>query len=195
MNGKNKKGTYIIIGILCVMVVGLSVAFAALSTTLNITFGKVTQTALTWAVAFDTTGSPKAATEGGTSATGRTCGTATITANTVTIADSELSKPGDKCTWNLTVKNTGTIDANLATITEKKPTSTTCTGSGAQIVCGNITYKLTTDGSTLITTNTTVAKSTGTLAMKLVAEYTGTGVNSTAIVQNGAGFTLVFNQK
>lgn len=197
MKEKSKKSTFIIIGVLCGLIVCLSVAFATLSATLYVNFGNVTQNQLTWAVAFDTTGSPKSATAGGTSATGRTCGTATLAATQVTIGDTQLSKPGDKCTWALTVKNTGGIDATLASVTPSAPTGVSCTPSGASTVCGNITYKLTTDaaGSTLLTTGGTLAKSTGTQNMYLVAEYTGTDVVGTAVTQTGAKFTLVYNQK
>ena len=90
MNNKNKSMIVIIL-VLVIALITLSVAFAALSATLKINFGNVNQTVQTWNVGFDTTGSPKAATASGSSATGRTCGAATITATTVTIANTELS--------------------------------------------------------------------------------------------------------
>ena len=63
------------------------------------------------------------------------------------------------------------------------------------MVCGNITYKLTTDdvGTTLLTANASLetAKSQ---TVYLSATYTGTGLQSEAVTQSGAGFTLVYNQ-
>ena len=67
-------------GVLSVMILGLSIAFAALSATLNINFGNVNQTAQTWNVQFNDSTASVTATEGGTSATGRSCGTASVSA-------------------------------------------------------------------------------------------------------------------
>jgi len=177
-----------------ILVAGIGIAYAALSTTLTITFGQITQSALTWDVGF--TGTSATATAAGTSGTGRVCGTAAITPSTVTIANSQLSKPGDKCTYELTIANNGTVDATLGAITPTAPTSVTCgTATGGNLVCGNITYKLTTDaaGSTLLTTGGTLAKS-ATQKVYLVAMYNASGLQSTAINQSGAKFTLTYNQ-
>lgn len=192
---KDRKNIYLSIVALVVAVIGLSVAYAALSTTLNISFGNVNQSAMTWNVGFQT--GTVTGTASGTSATGRSCGSATVTADTVTVADTTLSKPGDTCTYALTIKNTGSIAANLATITPKAPTSVTCgTATGGKMVCGNITYKLTTDaaGNTILTTNKTLAASTGTLPVYLVVSYTGADVNATEVTQSSAAFTLIYNQ-
>lgn len=192
-DSKNNKGIYFIIGTLCVAVIALSVAYAALSSTLKINFGNVTQSEQSWNVAF--VGSEVDGVPTGSSQTGLTCGKATIGSDTVSVASTTISKPGDKCVYSLSIKNNGTINANLATITNKKPTSVTCTESGASMVCGNITYKLTTDaaGTTLLTTNSTL-NANNTLPVYLIVEYTGTDVSNSAEVQNGAGFELLYNQ-
>ena len=64
------------------------------------------------------------------------------------------------------------------------------------MVCGNITYKLTTDstGNTLLTTGGTLAKTSGTQNIYLVIKYTGTELVSSDVSQNNGGFTLVYNQ-
>ena len=194
MKEKRKQSLKFLLLVAAILVVGVGVAYAALSTTLNITFGNVTQNAITWNVGF--TGSSATATAAGTSATGRTCGTATITASAVTVADTTLSKPGDKCTWTLTVKNSGTVAAKLNTITPTAPTGITCgTATGGNLVCGNITYKLTSDsaGSTVLTTGNTLAAN-GTQTVYLVAMYNATGLQSTAITHTGAKFTLTYAQ-
>lgn len=177
-----------------ILVLGVGVAYAALSTTLTVTFGKVTQNAITWNVGFQ--GTSATGTSSGTSSTGLSCGSATITASAVTVADTTLSKPGDKCTWTLTIKNSGTVAANLGSITPTAPSSVSCTNSGASMVCGNITYKLTTNsgGSTLLTTSAGNLTAGSSLTVYLVAEYTGTTVNSSAVTQTGGKFTLVYNQ-
>lgn len=177
-----------------VSVLGIVVAYATLSTTLNISFSSISQNALTWNVGFQ--GSSATGTAAGTSSTGRSCGNATITSNSVSVAATTLSKPGDKCTYTLTIKNSGGIAALLSSITPTAPTSTTCgTLSGATMVCGNITYKLTSDsgGSNAIATNTTLAIG-GTSTVYLVASYTGENLNSSNVTQSGAKFVLNYAQ-
>ena len=192
-NNKNGKGLYLVIGTLCVAVVALSIAYAALSTTLRINFGNVTQSEQSWSVGF--LGTEATGTATGTSNQGLTCGKATITSDNVSIANTTISKPGDKCVYELTIKNNGSINANLATITPVQPSSTSCTNNGASMVCGNITYKLTTEsaGTTLLTTNRTL-NADDELKVYLTAEYTGTDVSNSSEVQSGAGFTLIYNQ-
>ena len=183
-----------------IMLVGIGIAYAALSSTLTVTMNKVTQSALTWNVAF-VTGTVNGTT-GGTGSTGRSCGDATVTANSVTVADTTLSKPDDSCTYALTIKNTGGIDATLASLVPTEPSSTSCTktnastSAGASMVCGNITYKITTNaaGSTPLKTGTTIAKTNGSQAVYLVVSYTGTTLNSTAVTQSGGKFTFTYNQ-
>ena len=191
----NKKQLSSIIMILIVVVVAMSIAYAALSTTLNITMNKVVQSSIGgWDVHFE--GSSATATVGGTGDTGRSCGVATITPNTVTVADSALSKPDDSCTYKLTIANTGGIDAVLGTITPIAPDSVSCTNNGASMVCGNVTYSLATNasGTPLLAIGGTLAKTTGTLDVYLIMKYTGTSTTSTAVTHNGGGFTLVYNQ-
>jgi len=190
---RGKKLNFLLI-IAAVLVVGIGVAYAALSTTLNITFGNVTQSAISWNVGF--TGTTATATASGTSATGRVCGNATITSSAVTLAETTLSKPGDKCTYTLTVKNSGSVGATLNSITPTAPTSISCsTATGGNLVCGNITYKLTSDaaGANVLTTGNTLAAN-ATQTIYLVAMYTGTGVQSSQVVHNGAKFTLSYIQ-
>ncbi len=195
MTNERKRIYYVIIGVLSLSILGLSLGYAALSTTLKTTFGSVTQSAASWNVGFET-GNVNA-TAGGTSATGRTCGAATVTNNTVSVANTTLSKPGDSCTYALTVKNTGSIAANLSSITATQPSGTTCdVATVGRMICGNITYKLTTDaaGATLLTTNKKIAASTGTLPIYLVVTYTGSSLATTEASQVNASFTLIYNQ-
>ena len=177
-----------------ILLVGVGIAYAALSTSLSITFGTVTQSSLSWDVGFQ--GSSASGTASGTSETGRVCGTATITPSAVTLANTSLSKPGDKCTYTLTVANNGTVGAKLNAITPTAPTGTTCnTATGGNLVCGNITYKLTSDsgGSTLLPTGTTLA-SGNTQTLYLVVMYNASGLQSSNITQSGAKFTLSYTQ-
>ena len=181
-------------GVVLVLLLAITVVYAALSTTLNITINRVSQNAISWNVAFST--GSVTPTVGGTGDAGRSCGTATVDATTVTVANTTLSKPDDSCTYQLTINNTGSIDARLGTITPVHPSSTSCTDSGASMVCGNITYKLATNstGTTLLATNSTIAKTTGTQTVYLIIKYTGATTSNTATTQSSGGFTLVYNQ-
>lgn len=177
------------------MIVGLSVAFAAMSTVLTITTNTVrNDTTVTWNIGFQ--GTSATATAGGTSATGRSCGTATITSTSVTVASTTLSKPDDWCRYSLTIKNSGTITGTLTGIDATAPSSTTCSqASGPTMVCGNITYKLTTDqdGNTALTTGGTLAAN-ATRTIYLFVRYTGASLSSTQITQSGGSFSLTYSQ-
>lgn len=191
---KERKRLYIIMCTLAVAVVGLSIAYAALSTQLSLTMSSVQNSPVTWAVGFQ----PGTVTgvADGTSTTGLTCGDATVTASSVTVATTTLSKPDDSCRYALTIKNTGDIAAELASINPTQPSGATCTtATGATMVCGNITYKLTTDqaGETALTSGGTLAAETGTLPVYLHIKYTGTTTGDT-ISQTGGVFTLTYNQ-
>ena len=192
---KGKKDLTNIVILLLIVVAGMSIAYAAImSTTLTVGVNKITQSSLSWNVGFQT--GTVTATVGGSGDTGRSCGSATVTADTVTVADTTLSKPEDSCTYALVIKNTGGIDAKLGTISAVNPGSTSCTGSGASFTCGNITYTLATNaaGTTLLATNSTIAKTSGTLTVYLVLKYTGSEPASSASTQTNGGFTLVYNQ-
>ena len=112
------------------------------------------------------------------------------------MADTTLSKPDDSCTYALSVKNNGTIPAKLSSISPTAPSGITCgTITGPTMVCGNITYKLTTDntGNTSLPTNTSLAVN-ATQQFYLVVKFTGQNPASTAITQSGASFSLVYDQ-
>lgn len=195
---KKDKSIIFVIFILMIATLALSIAFSSLSTLLNINYGDVNQSAQTWDVGFDTSGSPLAASSTGTSAAGRICGAATITKDSVSVADTQLSKPGDTCTWSLTIQNLGTIDAKLNSVTPIIGENS-CTISGSSMECGNITYKLATDqaGTTLLSSqiNSTLAKTNGTKDVYLIATYSSNSIGGSSNTQNGIGFTILYNQK
>lgn len=194
---KDKKTIYAVLVAIVIAGAGLSIAYAAMSTTLTTTFGKVTQNSLTWNVGFDTTSTSVSATAGGTSATGRSCGTATIAAGSVTIGDTTLSKPGDKCTWAVTVRNSGQINAKLSSIAGTQPSGNTCSTQTGTMTCGNIKYSVTTDtaGTTAVLKSGESLAANQTLAAYIVAEYVPTNaVQSSAITQTGATFKMTWAQ-
>ena len=184
------------IGVLAVALLVIGVAYAALQSNLNVTVNKVTQNALTWNVAL--VAGTLTATEEGTGSTGRTCGTATVTATSITVADTMLSKPGDGCVYTFQVQNSGGIAAKLGTITPTAPTGSgvSCgTVSGGNMVCGNITYKITTDsaGSTIATSSNTTVEANTTKTLYLVVRYNSESSGS-SVTQTAAKFSMPFEQ-
>ena len=208
-----KRSNYLkILGVALVMVVSIGIAYAALSATLTVTTNKVTQNALTWAI----TMSCSKTNDVGTSTTGRSCGEVRSSTNGTTaviIEDTTLSKPEDGCVYKCTITNSGTIGARINPtngIVPTSPTSTTCTNTTAsssataKMVCGNITYGIyasaTVSGTTITTTNQTIPSTGvaiaagGTKDVYLVVQYTGSGVNSSAVTQSGGKFTFNIGQ-
>ena len=196
---KNKqidtKKMSLLIVLLVLAVFAVSIAYSALSQSLSITTTSVTQSAMSWNVAFQT-GTVVGIEGGSSSNTGRSCGDATVTSNSVTVTNTTLSKPDDSCTYTLVIKNTGTIDARLGTITPVNPSLISCTTSGASMTCGNITYSLATNssGSPLLATNSIIAKNTGTQTVYLIIKFTGSNPGEEDSTQSNGGFTLVYNQ-
>ncbi len=179
-----------------ILVTSVGIAYALLSTTLNIAVSSVTQSAMTWDIKF--VGTPSVSSTG-TSATGRSCGNATIDTGSlgVTVAATTLSKPQDKCVYTLQVKNSGTVPAKLGSIGFTGPTeASSCTSDGAQKTCGNITYTIATNntGTSLLAVNSTLAADE-TKTIYLIMEYTGENINSTAVTHTGSKFTLGYVQQ
>ena len=92
-----RRKLFIVFITLTVIILIISVGFAALSSTLNITTGNITQTPQTWDVGFvPETVTPET---NGTSSTGLNCPTATATKNSITFGEITLSKPDDACVY------------------------------------------------------------------------------------------------
>ena len=191
---KKNNQTLIIVAILCAGLFGISVAYAVLSSTLTITISQLTQQGLSWNVGFE----PGSVSGTKTGSTDAVCGVATVTASSVSIANTVLATYGDQCVYPLTIKNTGSIAAELSTIAAATPASVSCnTDTTSQMVCGNTTYKLTTDlaGSSLLGTGNVLAATNGTLNVYLTVSYTGSTTGGSDTDQNGGGFTLAYTQK
>ena len=218
MNHQNKK-LYIILFVLCFFVLLISVAFAALSTTLTINFGNVSQSVQTWNIHFaseniqtssNTTITPRVF---GTSDNGRSCGNATFSNNVLTIGAVTLSKPGDSCSWDVPIKNDGSIDAILSSTTWTSPTggSSSCTTTGSPLkhtmVCNDITFSLakcddpSVSGYLVRCTNYSSISNTWTITgggsydvLGVTAEYNSSDVNTSSYTLTGAKVQFTFSQ-
>ncbi len=193
-NIKKNNHSTVIIAVLCAALLGVSIAYAAMSSTFNLTFGQVATNALTWNVGFEAGEvSPIAK----ASSTATVCGTATVTTSTVSVENITLNALNDKCVYKLKVKNTGGVPAELSTVVPKTPSGSACdTTKTSEMTCGNVTYKLTTDeeGLSLIGLGNTIAQTSGTLDLYLVAEFTGTELEKEES-QTAGGFAITFSQK
>ena len=206
--GRGQFRNYRLLLLIAVLaVVSIGTAYAALSATLTVTVNKVTQSALEWNPRITTC----TVSTVGTSTTETSCGAATVASNglSVTIADTKLSKPEDACIYKCTISNvkTGTpatLPAKINSVVPTSPSGITCSNTSAsssesaKMVCGNITYGIyataSTSGTTSnFTTGQTIA-SGSTKDFYLVAQYTGTTVNSTAVTHTGGKFTFTLGQ-
>ena len=191
---KNKNSLLIILGVAVVSFGAVSIAFAALSQTLNITSGKVTQNALTWDVGFvegTYTGTPD-----GTSNNGLSCGSITATRSTLTVANTTLSKPGDVCYYDIPISNTGDLDAYLQSISYTKPTSTTCTILDPKVnssyrygnlSCGNVIYYISSACAYINSVPHNESKE-----LSLVIKYVGDSLNTATVTQKNAKISILY---
>jgi len=179
---------------LVVAVLGLTVAFAALSTTLTIN-GTASVDAATWDIHFENLS------EGKTTGSAVVNQEPSISGEKSTIIgdyDVTITKPGDSVSFTFDVKNTGTIDASLSELT--KALTPTCTSNSAvdedeSIVCDGLTYTLTyTDNETPVAKSDTLNQGeTKNLTLKLA--YDSDQVPSDDVEISNLGITLQYTQK
>ena len=151
---EQNRGTKIIaIVALCFAVAGISLAYAAMNTTLTIK-GSATMDTAKWSIKFKNLLTD---TDGAASFTTNPQITGDITIGDYAVT---LTKPGDTVTLTFDVANDGTLDANLDQYTLGALTcesaATPAVEADATTVCGNLSY-------TLTYTNATTAEQTGTV--------------------------------
>lgn len=172
---KNKTGITIAVIALLVSIIGVGIAFAAMSQDLTINGGGTLDPA-NWKVRFDTMSLTKA--EGGDA----TATTPTVTATSIGTYSVTLTKPGDYVRYTFDVENDGSLDAKIGNLVMPDPV---CTGTGdtaaadEALVCNNLVYTLTYDtyDGTPVAIGNTLAKNSGTATtatMVLTVEYPNT---------------------
>ena len=147
MNHREKKRKIIIttLSIICIAVLSLTIAYAALSETLTIS-GSGTVTATDWDISLAKT----------TSYTNKVTGGASYTEpliNETTISYSvNLTRPGDSVTLYAAVKNDGDLNGAITSIASTTPTCTSSTGNtaDASLVCDNLDVTITYANGTTI---------------------------------------------
>lgn len=196
---RKKRQLIGVFAIMFVILLSISIAYAALSRTLNVTTNKITQQGLTWNIGFKTGTVTCAVVTDNSGAT--SCGTATATSNTISGISTSLSGVGDKCSCTFSILNNGTLAGKISAINITSPTGESCTKTGSTMVCGNITYKLhydTASSTSLVTENDIITAKTGSTATEkvvvLTMEYSGSTASEVDFSQSGFQYNLVFTQ-
>lgn len=187
-----KKRSIRVISLLVLIlgVMGITVAFSALQTTLEIK-GTASMTTATWNVKFANLGT--------VSLTGDASVTTAPTLIDTLIGNYSvvITKPGDSITYTFDVTNVGTLDAKIGTYA--KAASPTCTGTSATeaeadatLVCSNLTYTLTyTVGGATVAQNDTITAGE-TKNMTLTLSYGGSSLPTDDVNITGLDISMVF---
>lgn len=193
---KDRKTKILSIAAICIAVIGMTVGFAAFSSTLTIN-GTGTVKASNWQVRFQNL---LAAVKTGTA---EEVTAPTINTNDTNIGDYSVNftTPGDSISYTFDIANNGTFDAEVTTITIPTPT---CTGNGANAtvdaknVCDNLTYTLTYADGTAINVSDELGKGT-TKKVKLTLTYsdavTADKLPTDDVAISNLGISIIYSQK
>ena len=162
---QERKSKGIIIGVLCAVIIFMSIGFAAMASTLTIE-GNATISD-TWNVQI-TSITKKESSAGVTETASPTFSATTANFNVA------LKEPGDYAVYTVTVTNAGTLDAVLSTISE------------APQVDGSAAIKYTLTPAAGSQEGSTLAKTNGTHSFDVKVEYLSTAVGENAPQANAS---------
>ncbi|MCL2383484.1 MAG: hypothetical protein FWC79_04975 [Oscillospiraceae bacterium] len=194
MERQRTRKVFVIIALLLI-VAGVTVAFAALSTTLNIDGTGLIQ-AESWEVRYENLRSPATVTGEAVVET-----MPTLTATSVTGFHARLSRPGDSVRIVFDVTNAGTIPAEIGTLTKEGITFTglatdvTDRAADEALMAANVTYTLTyTDGAAVAVGDTLTAGQTRELWLTLSFNSTASALPTDDVEIGGLGITTIYVQ-
>ena len=204
---KNNKSKNILLGVLAVGLVGMTVAYAALSQKLDIkSTAKVK--ASTWDIHFENLSTAQ------TVGTGKVVTEPTLSATQITGLNVKLQKPGDSVSYIFDIKNAGTIDSKIGEYKiNTKDDGIVCTdesgstdSADATLVCNNLKY-------TIVYSEDTTADQTGDvissgssfttdqqlkagnkISAKLTVTYDGDAVPTNDVTITGLDAYMIYNQ-
>ena len=137
----NNKIQNIVLGVLAVGLIGITIAYASLSQNLTIN-GTAKVAAATWDVHFEGMNAGTATGYATLPTTGKLAASGTSVSGNI----GTLKAPGDTITYTFNVKNAGSINAKISSITAPKLTCAPATSGGSQTVannvCANLTYTI-----------------------------------------------------
>ena len=183
------KSLFLIILVFCVL--GITIAYALLSTTLTIN-GAATFDVAVWDVKIANLSASKT-------------GDATYTLpqisdTSLTNYEIILTKPGDSVTFIFDIVNEGSVDAYLSALTKNTPTCNGVTGSStgttdAPLVCNNLTYTLTYENGNVVSTDDTLTAYT-TKKVNLTLSYNSYAqqVPTNDVAISNLDITMIYSQ-
>ena len=195
--GNDNKVKNIILAVLVVGLVGMTIAYAALTQTLNISDNEVT-VASNWSVKFANGGTATASSvSGNTTASINT--QPTLTATTISGLRATFRKPGDKVEYEFDILNEGSIDAKLDSVVYGTPSCTssdsTVTSETLTALCNKVNYSIVyTDTSTAPAVNDDLLNGTANKRhCKLTVELDSTVTSLPTADVTISGLTATFN--
>lgn len=195
MNKKEKK-IYIILFTISILVIGFSIVYVFFSTPLKIKYANLAHSTPTWDVKLK-----KGVTldENVNNNSDKVdCGHVIVTNSSIKVDSVKLSRPGDMCSYPITVEDKGKVDAKLVKVSAFSPINVSCESSfDGELICGNIIYRLTTDsaGKKILTAGSQrLKKIDGVANFYLVVSVLEGTTNEKEVSHVGAGFTVVYAQ-
>lgn len=193
---KDNKTKYIKIGVaLVAFLLCGTIVFAGFTQQLDIE-GKATVKKSSWSIKF---ADLKPVVKTGT-ATEVTAPTINNNDTKISEYDVTLTTPGDSVTYNFDVKNEGTFNATISSITIPTPT---CEGTGdnattdADNVCSNLTYTLTYDDNSAVSRGDALAAG-ATKHLKLTLTYsadtTAAQLPTNDVAINNLSISIIYSQ-
>lgn len=187
----SNKVQNVLLGVLAVGLIGITVAYAALTQQLKIE-GTAKVEASTWDIHFETLeGAPN-----GYATLATDAGKLAIQSDTTIISGNlgTLKAPGDSITYTFDIVNAGDINAKLGSINIGTPTCTATDSAVAAKVCGNLTYTLTYENGDTIQVGDTLNKKTTKKAKLVITSKNTDVVASEDVSVDGIDATFLYNQ-
>ncbi len=192
----NNKVQNVLLGVLAIGLIGITVAYAALTQQLKIE-GTAKVASSKWDVHFGTVSV-------GNAQGYATAGTLAKTGETTIAGDiGTLKAPGDSITYTFDIENAGDINAIIDTVTGGQSfTCTSATKSVADAVCKDLTYSIKyTDGNATIAKGDKLAKATNSstptkknVTLTLTYKSTATTVASEDVTVTADPMTITYVQ-
>ena len=184
---RSRRFKIVSIFILIIAVIGLSIAYAAMSEVLSIS-GTAKMNSANWKIKFENLKAEK---------TGdATFVVPTISDTSLMNYEVNLTKPGDSVTFTFDIVNDGGINAVLGTLTKGKPECSSLTSDkDAKIVCDNLIYTLEYDNGSAVEVGDTLDSNTHMSAKLKIAYKDGAKeVPESTVNINGLDLVLIYNQ-
>ena len=192
----NNKIQNIMLGVLAVGLIGLTVAYASLSQNLTIN-GTAKVAAATWDVHFEGMNAGTATGYATLPTTGKLAASGTSVSGNI----GTLKAPGDTITYTFNVKNAGSINAKISSITAPKlscaPANTGGSQTVANNVCANLTYTIeytSENPKTIAVGNTLTAGASKNITLKIVNSSAATSLASEDITVTASPMIINYVQ-